>query len=317
MQAEKTQHMINHPKAQVIKHPSGALYDAFCDFFGSRPGSPWYQSDECFRYAATHPVAEACLLVALHDTRLSDPGAHFGLKQPGHHPVHDSRAGKSLIAGSLLAIRLHIPTKKGVADSPGGLHRRLGSCILVAGGPLLADDSRLQKEIALKTLLRALQERFGGQAVYTRIFGSEVVHDFPNVFRELGFRRQDEALMQTDLDSLTAWAEGARGYVPIPGREKQEAGRTGGKQDPGSSESGGIIDIPGKEKTAGDAAGTTDAGASAKRGRQTEAEADTTVMKEQGARARKAGDLVDPEEGFFRVNNRMRYILAKLLSFYR
>ena len=139
-----------------VHHPSGQLYEAWCDFVRNHPDGTFFQSDAVFRHADTWPEAEAVLLLLIDSS----------------HKLH----------GSLLAI---------VTGSKTKLLERFTRTTLVYGGPVLASRRRLQEHMNLDALLKALISEVKHRSASIRFVNMLDWSDHQPVFNANGFSWSD------------------------------------------------------------------------------------------------------------------------------
>ena len=165
-----------------IHHPSGQLYEAWCDFVENHPNGTFFQSDAVFRHAASWPEAEAVLLLLLDSS----------------HKMH----------GSLLAI---------VTGGSTGLFARFTRTTLVYGGPVLAPRRRLQEHMNLDALLKALISEVKHRSASIRFVNMHDWSDHQPVFNGNGFSWSDgESLLLRLPNKAKAWdalSEECRQYI--------------------------------------------------------------------------------------------------------
>jgi hypothetical protein len=139
-----------------VHHPSGKLYEAWCEFVGNHPDGTFFQSDTVFRHVANWSGAETVLLLLLDSS----------------HRLH----------GSLLAV---------VTGSSGGLLARFNRTALVYGGPVLAPRRRLQEHMNLDALLKALISEVKHRSASIRFVNMRDWSDHQPVFNANGFSWSD------------------------------------------------------------------------------------------------------------------------------
>lgn len=182
------------PKTIHIHHPSGKLYDAFRRFSEAHPDVSYFQSDAFFRLATGWAEAEVVLFIAVKGQKLKDPGGHYRLKKPLDLKAKqsDTKEDETFIAGSLMAVILHEPALKQPWLRPfRGIHQKLTARTIIYGGPLLGEGTRLEKEITLKTLVRAVQDHVKKRSVFTEFRNLYDVSDCKPIFRENNFQWQE------------------------------------------------------------------------------------------------------------------------------
>lgn len=197
------------PGTVQLHHHSGKLFDAFCDFSVSHPEITWHQTADFFRFALDWPEAEPVLLIAVHDKKLLDPGATYWTDKKGSLPDGRSKevTKERIIAGSMLAVMVRQPLRSGKGFS---FLRKLGrsftTSTIIAGGPLLATGTRLEKEFVLKALLKALHDIAGKHSAYTEYDFFSATGDLEAAFRMHGFRPCKKVRLDFRLTSAEdAW----------------------------------------------------------------------------------------------------------------
>ncbi len=170
---------------------------------------------------------------AEHQSRPSSPTSSIrspanSLTQSPHNPVtacqnqdHKSSAkpsqtplgGPSLkpqapsLMGSLLAVVIQNPVPRMVNFFPlASLYKRFTTRTVVYGGPLLAEGSRLEQEMTLKTLLGALRDTVGKHSLFTRFHNFYGLTDYKPLFHAQGYRYHDRLSLLVDTpDKDTVW----------------------------------------------------------------------------------------------------------------
>lgn len=215
------------PKTTQIFHPSGKLFEAFREFVVSHPDASFFQSDAFFRFALEWPEAEPILLVAIKDKGLKDPGkvkargsGQFNVLKDlpfriSDHPYHDSQAkakepnteSSDLIVGSLLGVLIHEPAvKKKLPPVLQNILQPLTYRTIVYGGPILLQGTRLEKELTLQMLVRAMQDKVHKKSLFTQFRNLHNLNDHVPVFRSMGFNWHDHLNLVVDTSSReTAW----------------------------------------------------------------------------------------------------------------
>ncbi len=154
-----------------IHHPSGRLYESWCDFVGSHPDASFFQSDVVFRLARTWQGAEALLLLLL----------------DGSHQIQ----------GSLLAM---------VVGGRSGFLSRFINTTLVYGGPLLAPRRRLQEHMNLDVLMKALVGEVKHRSKRIRFVNMRDWSDHQPVYNANGFSWLDgHSLLLGTSHKAKAW----------------------------------------------------------------------------------------------------------------
>jgi len=230
---------MNPPKTTQVLHPSGRLYEAFRAFSRSHPEACWFQTDAFFRLAMEWPEAEPVLMLAVREEGLRDPGLRgsgfrgsglrnaglggsdtggTGGQQPPGSPGEKKPASKAktpqdasadMVAGSLLGVILREPhPAKTLLKAFAGPYRKLTTRTLVYGGPLLAEGTRLQREMTLKVLLRALQDEARSRSLFTQLRNFHDLSDYKPLFRDAGFEWHDHLNQLVDTSSEEALWKG-------------------------------------------------------------------------------------------------------------
>lgn len=217
------------PKTTRIHHPSGHLFEAFCRFTASHPDASWFQSDRFFRFALQWPEAEPVLLLAVRESGLKDPGKDrpqcagrlgtkdgflFDVKQADQPEVSQSEdpAKKFPIAGSLLGVVIREPRAAGgVLAAARRVLNPLTARTIVYGGPLLGEGTRLEKEMTLQVLVRALQDKVKPKSLFTQYRNFFDMSDYVPVFRNLGFSWQDRLNLRVNTHTRDRAWDGMHG----------------------------------------------------------------------------------------------------------
>ncbi len=199
---------MNPPKTTQVLHPSGRLYEAFRAFSRSHPEACWFQTDAFFRLAMEWPEAEPVLMLAVREEGLQDPGLRgSGLRNFGQRGTGVDSA--DMVAGSLLGVILREPhPAKTLLKAFAGPYRKLTTRTLVYGGPLLAEGTRLQREMTLKVLLRALQDEARSRSLFTQLRNFHDLSDYKPLFRDAGFEWHDHLNQLVDTSSEEALWKG-------------------------------------------------------------------------------------------------------------
>ncbi len=157
----------------------------------------YFQSEACMHHIISMAHAEPLLLLAVRQQRLKDPGMRYKPDQPGAASQQAEAMAATVdhhsLAGSLLAVVLTREARGIWKIGPlRGLHRRLCTRTLIIGGPLLARGSRLESEYTLKALVQTLCQQAQCRAKTTRFILLFDDSDLLPLFREMGFRWQQQ-----------------------------------------------------------------------------------------------------------------------------
>ncbi len=222
------------PKITQLYHPSGELYESYRRFAEEHPDTSWFQSDAFFRFISLWPEAKPILLVALKEEVLKDPGRQYSkVLSPQTNPdatpgpkrqtsnqltgqdpnqpraTQNPSLGQAApnLAGSLLAVVIQNPVPRMLNFFPmAGLYKHFTSRTVVYGGPLLAEGSRLEREMTLRTLLGALRETAGKQTLFTQFRNFYDLHEYTPLFHAQGYHYHDRLNLLVDThDKDTAW----------------------------------------------------------------------------------------------------------------
>jgi len=202
------------PKITHLHHPSGELYESYCRFAESHPEASWFQSDHFFRFLSLWPEAYPVLLVAMKEEALPDPGQRYAgkgerrarrgelgeaswelreedRKEGGMRDEMEDGEGKTReqqggpVVGSLLVVVIQNPVPAAINFFPlSGLWQRFTTRAVVYGGPLLASGTKLEKELTLKALLKALKEKIDKKVLFTEFRNFYDMEDHKKVFYE-------------------------------------------------------------------------------------------------------------------------------------
>ncbi len=149
------------------------------------------------------------MFIAVKGQKLKDPGSHYRLKKPLDLKAKQSgtKEDETFIAGSLMAVILHEPALKQPWLRPfRGIHQKLTARTIIYGGPLLGEGTRLEKEITLKTLVRAVQDHVKKRSVFTEFRNLYDISDCKPIFRENNFQWQEWLNLLIDTSSREkAW----------------------------------------------------------------------------------------------------------------
>ena len=205
------------PKIVQLYHPSGELYASYHRFAEAHPEGSWFQSDAFFRFISMWPEAKPILLVALREAALRDPGRRYSkTTDPGRRTEHPTTQqsqqapeANSSPLGSLLAVIIQNPVPTMVNFFPlAGLYKRFTARTVVYGGPLLAEGTRLEREMTLKTLLGALQDATSKQSLFTQFRNFYDLTDCKPLFHERGYRYHDRLNLLVDTpDTDPVWTQ--------------------------------------------------------------------------------------------------------------
>lgn len=240
------------PGTVQLHHPSGKIFDAFCDFSVNHPDTTWHQTADFFHFALRFPEAEPVLLIAFHDRKLLDPGATYWTDKKVAGPVGRSKdvTTERIIAGSMLAVMIRQPLRSGT-----GLpffrmfSRSFATSTIITGGPLLAKGTRLEKEFTLKVLLEGLHDIAGKRSAYTECAFFPDIGDLETVFRMQGFRPCQKSRLDFRLISEEeAWQKVGSAF-----REQVTACRKDGVKvihNPDSQQIKGFYDVLKQEMAA-------------------------------------------------------------------
>ena len=196
-----------------INHPSGKLFDVFCQFADAHPNTSFFQSAAFIELVDRWPEADWVLLLALHEEGLTDPGARrtgnavaASVRDPGSGPA-PAVVSAHAVAGALLAVSLHEPAPaNALMKRIAKVYRRVTTRTLVYGGPLLAPDTRLRQELVLKMLLDGLNKSVGRKSLFTQFRNSFDLDEMKPLFREMGYNWQDRLNLLIDTSSAElAW----------------------------------------------------------------------------------------------------------------
>ncbi len=158
------------------------------------------------------------LLLAVKEGGIMDPGAirTGNTKTPFTTSTRDTfsqdespEVRAKSIAGSLLAVTVHEPPPKNPLLKPfGGLYQLLTSRTLVHGGPLMAENTRLQQEMILKLLLDGLHARIKKRSMFTQFRNSFDLSDMKPLFREKGYKWEDHLNLLVDTSMKKVLQQG-------------------------------------------------------------------------------------------------------------
>ncbi len=200
-----------------IQHPSGKLFDVYKRFVKDHAEGSFFQSESFIHLAERWPDADWSLFVAIRQEGLKDPGVRSsggydtGFSQRDdtakpserHKPVADADVlTANAIAGSMLAIVVKKTTGMHPLVKPfAGVFKKIGTQTRVYNGPLLAPNTRLQREITTKLLFEALHrysEKFSASVKLSSVMD---ITDFLPLFREMGYKDREREHLFFDIPS--------------------------------------------------------------------------------------------------------------------
>lgn len=193
-----------------IHHPSGRLYEAFRSFSHDCPDASFFQSDLFIRLLKHQPEAEFLLFVAVNEEALLDPGTRMhsgkgiGAANNYSHTAGQPPAGRAgakqimpeSIAGSLLAVNTqHKPGGGTILKPVSKLLKKFNLVTKVYGTPLLAHNTRLQKEIVLKMLIKALHTKVHKRTNAVLFINSFDHQEYLPIYKGFGYKHREQEKM--------------------------------------------------------------------------------------------------------------------------
>jgi len=115
----------------------------------------------------------------------------------------------SNLLGTLLAVVIQNPVPALINFFPlAGIYKRFTSRTVVYGGPLLAEGTRLEREMTLKTLLGALNDAAGKRSLFAQFRNFYDLAEHKPIFHKLGYRYHDRLNLLVDTpDTETVWKQ--------------------------------------------------------------------------------------------------------------